>query len=172
MHKTFNRLCLMAALILVGCASDDPTPETQTAEQVEIEQARQAIITPGYCNTHQAQCEQWCENHPVLCGVICNHFPNIPLCDDDEPMCLEVGQTCLDEEENPGTPLCCDLETVGCFRGTCTEETENPPGCLPPDAECTIGVSTCCSPGRFDPLNECLAGEETPPGVGNCVPAG
>ncbi len=111
------------------------------------------------------------------CKPYCKHNPSDPRCAPDAgpPMCVELGQTCVDD----GEP-CCGFEegVTDCFLNpmTATYSCELVPDaggeCVSPGDECVPEVSTCCpSTNPFDPPYACQTNDpEDPEATYVCTP--
>lgn len=97
-------------LSMFACAQVD-SPDSS----VELSSTSQAVVD---CEQHPAVCEAFerlCERLPNLCEELCEEHPNLPFCQTGG-QCLDVGETCVDEED-PNYVPCCGFEegTADCF---------------------------------------------------------
>lgn len=116
----------------------------------------------------------------VGCEQFCDRFPNHEKCqvdagDGDDggvgPMCVELDQPCVDEEEPGYLPCCGEAEGLTtCNLGQCREVDNTP--CTPINAECDPNGLPCCRPSPAEQPGVCeLSDPEDPNAVHVCAPA-
>lgn len=166
MRHLYAFLTLMM-LSLSACTADDPHP----SGDVVINTQDQALLG-DYCAAHPVACQVWCDNHPIACHVLCLVRPNLPVCDDG-PMCVDLGDPCVDEEDPNFVPCCGDAD---CFFDeeegyTCQS---NVPACEGPqlNQECDPEGEPCCpSTNPNDPPVTCEATDPSDPNTSYvCTP--
>lgn len=172
--------CASAALVACEGDIDQPAGPVTSGGELDVpELAVQNHMLGGtFCTNYPAICNALCNAFPVWCDHVCNSHPNLPFCD-DEPMCVELGDPCVDEED-PGFVPCCGEEdgTAGCFLDQETglracrviDNSCEGPG---PNDECLPEMEgqPCCPESNGDPYT-CEATDPSDPNTSYiCTPA-